>query len=189
MLNGVVTFVNVSDPYAIPSSPEADETASGDIHLVHESEGASLGPNEAQGTDSTQAHTHGLETLSAAALCTPSASTFQEPTTYSVDALDYLEPMHTNHETLTPSLPKSLDHILNPTSTSPPTIDPDLQIYDVNEHLPGLFRGYNTARGSNLKASTETDHKTAFLLRHFSEVTGRWYVHRFPRRSHSVLCC
>ncbi|KAL8900485.1 MAG: hypothetical protein Q9207_005669 [Kuettlingeria erythrocarpa] len=151
-----VTFVNVLDPYAHPSSPEADETALEDTQLLHESEGASPGSSEAQ------------------ALYTPSASAFQEPTAYSVDALDYLEPMPTSQETFTPGLPKSLDLILNPTSASPPTIDPDLQTYDVNQHLLGPFRGYNTARGSNLKASTETDHKTAFLLRHFSEVTGRW---------------
>lgn len=200
MLNGVVTFVNVSDPYATPSSPELDETAPESSQPLHGQEGAGAEAGEIQNTGLMDAQTLGLEALSAAALYTPSAAALQEPTSYSVDALDCLDPIPASNETFAPGetspqprsplgLPKSLDLILNPTSTSPPTIDPHLQSYKVHQYVPDTFRGYNADRGSHPKASTETDQKTAFLLRHFSEVTGRWYVHRPLRRSHSVLCC
>ncbi|KAL8917880.1 MAG: hypothetical protein Q9208_007703 [Pyrenodesmia sp. 3 TL-2023] len=184
-LNGVVRFVNVSDPYASPSSPEPDETALNSLLSLHGSEGAGADAGEGHDTESMEAQTRGLEALSAAALYTPSASAFQKPTPYPVDALDYLDPIPSSDETFAPGvpssqtqsplgLPNSLDLILNTTPTSPPTIDPDLQSHEVNQHVCNTSRRFNPARGSHHKASTETDQKIAFLLRHFSEVTGRW---------------
>ncbi|KAL8992339.1 MAG: hypothetical protein Q9169_007178, partial [Polycauliona sp. 2 TL-2023] len=65
----------------------------------------------------------------------------------------------------------SLDFIPGPTSTLPPTADSGFQT--ATDSIHNVPRS-GQAPKSQSKAGTETSHKTAFLLRHFSEVTGRW---------------
>lgn len=70
----------------------------------------------------------------------------------------------------------NINFLLNPSSISPP-IDPNLQSPLNNREasittpslrsIPSEFRTDSRA---------ETEHEVAFLLRHFSEASGQWYV-------------
>ncbi|KAL8947736.1 MAG: hypothetical protein Q9222_006020 [Ikaeria aurantiellina] len=149
-----------------------------------------FGYEKDSGTSTTEGHeeggsggtqSHGLETLSAAALYIPSeASVIQEATPYIQNGFQGFQPSlgEVDHEdnTGTPSgihdpLGTNLDFVLNPTSTFSSAIDPSLGPL---ESIAPMTRDINERRLSKSKASTETSHRTAFLLRQFSEVTGRW---------------
>ncbi|KAL8946293.1 MAG: hypothetical protein Q9183_007928, partial [Haloplaca sp. 2 TL-2023] len=127
--------------------------------------------------------TQGLETLSAAALSVPEEHTTQlEIGLYAEGDMGDLRSFHisTDARAGTPSamqttqLPSSsnLDHIPNPPSMLSPAIDPNLKAFESTHGIYAHRRsGYGGA--AHMKASTETDGKVAFLLRHFSETTGR----------------
>lgn len=190
----------MSDPYAISSSPELEGTSIEPSYPSYEQGKGEAENFEAQHTDSTEAHAHGLEALSAAALYMPSQDApLQESIPYQVDGFEDMDvaPMDEGAftstaspqtQTLLLSSSRDLDLILNPASSLPATIDPSLQPIESCQGVPDTSRAYNTARGPHLKASTETNRTIAFLVRHFSEVTGRWYVHRSLHESCTPLC-
>ncbi|KAI4094985.1 MAG: hypothetical protein LQ344_001832 [Seirophora lacunosa] len=183
-----VTFVNVPDPYATSPTPELDEPSVESSHPQFEQEQGGTETNRVQGRASIEARTRGLEGLSAAALYTPSDATVLSGTVqFADDGLHEpdLAPMGDDTFSMTGMSPRTqtaLDHSsgnigaiwnLSPNLQSGP--DASFHFFGNNPCFPETSQeGYTSARESQLRASTETNQKTAFLLRHFSEVTGRW---------------
>ncbi|KAL8939308.1 MAG: hypothetical protein Q9216_003426 [Gyalolechia sp. 2 TL-2023] len=173
-----VTFINIPDPYA---HSELDESLAEPSSKSFESSSGD-GHKDISALETAEARTHGLDTQSTTGLCT--TTEIQDLARYSghghgdigTDLLDngglYSSGISQRAESdLAPST-RSLDLILNPVPTLAPALD------SVSEHseriLPGTVQETHKARESQFKASTETDQKTAFFLRHFSEVTGPW---------------
>ncbi|KAL9008197.1 MAG: hypothetical protein Q9173_006656 [Seirophora scorigena] len=187
-LNNTVTFVNVLDPYATSPTPELDEPSVESSHPQFEQEQGGTEINRVQGRASIEARTRGLDGLSAPALYTPSDATVLSGTVqYAGNGLHEpdLAPMGDDTFSMTGLSPRTLsalDHSsgnigaiwnLSPNLQSGP--DANFHYFGNNPCFPETSQeGCNTARESQLRASTETNQKTAFLLRHFSEVTGRW---------------
>ncbi|KAI4142087.1 MAG: hypothetical protein LQ341_003320 [Variospora aurantia] len=176
-----VTFVNDSDPYATSPGLELDEAFA---------EAASPSYEEGQGArekNAPQRSTRRSEALSAAASYAPSDAMLLLENVQDVnDGLDELDLVAMGDDTLTMTglsprtqitLDKSsmyTDGSWELSSNLQPRPDSDLQLLRDNASPPEASRGIYTPRQSQPKASTETNRKTAFLLRHFSEVTGRW---------------
>ena len=184
-LKYIVTFVNILDPYATPPTPDLEERL----------QDPETSPYELHREDwemehdyhSTDAQTRGLEALSAAALFIPPEANMLPP------SIDYPENNFQNSHSphgerenlttpLTPQTPitssnRNLDFILNPSSAMSPQIDPNLQPPDVSAGDEYLRRSPNEWH-LQPRVGTEICTKVAFLLRHFSEVTGQWYVNR-----------
>ena len=69
----------------------------------------------------------------------------------------------------------NLDFVLNSAASLSPTQDPSLETFQaLPDATHDCLHISNDGSKSKSKIGTETSHKTAFLLRHFSEVTGRW---------------
>ncbi|KAL8958088.1 MAG: hypothetical protein Q9193_004789, partial [Seirophora villosa] len=180
-----VTFVNVSDPYATSPIPELDEPSAESSRPQFEQEQGGTEINRVQGRASIEAPTRGPEGLSAAALYTPSDATVLSGTVQYADDGSDLAPMGDDTFSMTGMSPRTqtaLDHSsgnigaiwnLSPNLQSGP--DASFHFFGNNPCFPETSQeGYTSTRESQLRASTETSQKTAFLLRHFSEVTGRW---------------
>ncbi|KAI4251388.1 MAG: hypothetical protein LQ352_004876 [Teloschistes flavicans] len=182
-----VTFVNIQDPYALPSSPELEEDSNEPLPLHDPHDDREVEVEHASYTDLADPHIQGLEALSAAALFMPSeTSVLQESLSHPSDDMQNMKsPLADNGleigaslsmQAQAPSIPtnSNLDFILNPASTLSPQIDPDLHSLESSHSMADNYRTAGGARAMQAKASTETSHKVAFLQRHFSEVTGRW---------------
>lgn len=191
-----VTFVNVQDPYTLPSSPELDEEPTRLLHSLNEHHARDAAASHTLPAEPAETPTGGLEALSAAALYMPSeAGMMQGYGQYPEDNLEDLQspPMDDTigvAATLSPQIqtgltPSSgnLDFILNPTSTLSSSVDPSLgSLESIQERY--AHRRPDNVPGAQAKASTETSHKIAFLMRHFSETTGRWYVDDASEKLH-----
>ncbi|CAL8575735.1 hypothetical protein XPA_001640 [Xanthoria parietina] len=180
-----VTFVPVLDPYAISSSPELEAT--GHAQDIHEPESrrAEIYPSDT----SNDASTKELEGLIPAALYLPSEDNMLHQPNPSYPGNSFIDlAQHRVDEEATPVevLPQSqtifapatgdLGFILNPSASLSPGVPPTDIFHRVLEHVPvaQVSNCSNETRKAQFKAGTETSHRTAFLLRHFSEVTGRW---------------
>ncbi|KAI4244362.1 MAG: hypothetical protein L6R42_010484, partial [Xanthoria sp. 1 TBL-2021] len=75
-------------------------------------------------------------------------------------------------QTILPPATGALGFILNPSATLSPTVAPAETFHGIPD-LVHVAQGSSATRKVQFRAGTETSHKTAFLLRHFSEVTGR----------------
>ncbi|KAL8728283.1 MAG: hypothetical protein Q9181_005398 [Wetmoreana brouardii] len=178
-----VTFVNVRDPYALSSSPELDEDPDEDLVSLGDQETGNPGAEHTRYTPTDQTSTSGLEALSAAALHIPSeAGVAQDSVPFTREDLENLQspPMENG---VSPQMDASLappsgnlEYILNPASTVPQPIHPNLESLEGEYDMTTDYRRLPKARMSQAKASTETSHNSAFLMRHFSEATGKWYV-------------
>lgn len=139
---------------------------------------------------------HGLEALSAAALCPPPQadtipqslhvqripvhargfSTMYEPATPSTDNTG---PSISPHNALSSS--NNLNRILNPAITLPSPIDPSL-LSPPEPHMIPTSNGASTSRriptASQSEGKPESNHQEAFLLRHFAESPGHWCVNQ-----------
>lgn len=186
----------VLDPYAISSSPELEDEATGHAQDIHEPEPrrAEIYPSDT----SNDASTKELEALTPAALYLPSEDNMLHQPNSSYPGNSFIDlAQYRVDEEATPVevLPQSqtifapatgdLGFILNPSASLSPAVAPTDMFHGVPEHVPDaqVSSGSNKTRKPQFKAGTETSHRTAFLLRHFSEVTGRWYVY-----SPSALC-
>lgn len=186
----------VLDPYAISSSPEREDEATGHAQDIHEPEPrrAEIYPSDT----SNDASTKELGGLAPAALYLPSEDNMLHQPNSSYPGNSFIDlAQHRVDEEATPVevLPQSqtifapatgdLGFILNPSASLSPAVAPTDMFHGVPEHVPvaQVSSGSNETRKPQFKAGTETSHRTAFLLRHFSEVTGRWYVY-----SPSALC-
>ena len=184
----LVTFVNISDPYALPSDPELSETTKGPSSILsQQNNDGGTERSDPSTTGSAEIQNRSLEALSAAALYTPPVASMMlesapnEDRGYEdVDAIplghgeslaDGLSPrIHMNPTTCS----RNVSLLPNLTSELSPPTDPSPHHIQSEKSIPHTFQGFSAASGSHLNASTETDRTTALLLRHFSEVTGRW---------------
>ncbi|KAL8638064.1 MAG: hypothetical protein Q9228_004743 [Teloschistes exilis] len=182
-----VTFVNIQDPYALPSSPEVEEALDEPLPFLDPRSVGEVEVDHVSYTDPADPPIQGLEALSAAALFMPSETSVSQeslshprddiPNTKSPLAENGLElGTRLSVQAQAPSIStnNNLDFILNPASTLSPQIDPNLPSFESSQSMAEACRKSGGARAMQAKASTETSHKVAFLQRHFSEVTGRW---------------
>ena len=134
-------------------------------------------------------HSHGLEALSAAALYTPPRAnmTSQSVPDHTRDYEDSYTPLNAyNEPVLSSSSPtgpvstnNNLHFLLNPTSNMNSPIDPSLMSADINQARPnpsGMALAHSKTQEQGVDGKPESEHKVAFLLRHFSESPGQWSV-------------
>ncbi|KAL8915424.1 MAG: hypothetical protein Q9172_006872 [Xanthocarpia lactea] len=173
-----ITFVRVLDPFAASASPEPEEEGVGRAPITHQPGTGGAERHLSQNT--AEAYDNGLEALSAAALYLPSEDSILHQNRSLYPANSFVNQHQgraaeeaTSAELSTPpqtnfaSTTGNLGFILNPSTSLLSTVDHGL------ENIHGVPDVVHVAQGQ-LKAGTETSHHTAFLLRHFSEVTGRW---------------
>ncbi|KAL9600201.1 MAG: hypothetical protein Q9219_003344 [cf. Caloplaca sp. 3 TL-2023] len=175
-----VTFVNVSDPYAQSSDLELDEAPISNLSPILEPADG----KDAIATAVAEVQGQTLEALSNAASYTPLVNSCLPSYSDDHSRNDPMSSVYGRVDTRIQSHPptasdpvsagRSLDIVSNPPSTLSAPSNPGVNDSSNDELLPDSFRGFSRARGSHLKASTETDPKVAFLLRHFAETTGRW---------------
>ncbi|KAL8852495.1 MAG: hypothetical protein Q9221_002619 [Calogaya cf. arnoldii] len=179
-----ITFVPVLDPYAEPSSPEIEDEVTGHaLALELGTERAEMCLSQAP----AQTHRQGLEELTTAAYLPPEDDVLHQPNLSYPDE-DFIDlpqcpideestSVEFSHQPQAIPAPATgdLGFILNPSATLSPVVNPAETFHGVADQLQIAPRPSET-RKTQLRAGTETSHKTAFLLRHFSEVTGRWYV-------------
>ncbi|KAL9608772.1 MAG: hypothetical protein Q9204_009213, partial [Flavoplaca sp. TL-2023a] len=149
---------------------------------------AEIGPAETLLSTSTEAHTNGLEELTTGALDLPSTgdTLLQDNISYPDDGfVDTYERRLDEEATAVGYSPQSQpflataagnpDLVLNPAASLSSTPNPSIRTsQDVPNATYDVLHISSENSKSQLKTGTETNHKIAFLLRHFSEVTGRW---------------
>ena len=137
-------------------------------------------------------HPHGLEALSAAALYTPPQANMSVPD-HARDYEDSYTPLHAYNEpgasSSSPTGPVStnnnLHFLLNPTSNMNSPIDPSLMSADINQTRPNpnaKASAHDKTQEQHVDGEPESEHKVAFLLRHFSESPGQWSVNETFQR-------
>ena len=194
-----VTFVDNSDPYAEPLSPDLDGTATTpsqkDVSPQYHSQSNEwdLGDNFHAPVEEAQAS--GLHALSVAASSDqhpfpPSLPSDPSSSTHPMDftAPEGTQKMHPHGRIAQPPMstdaspPGSLsspniNFMLNPSNHISPPVDQDLQSA-AGPTSHSFSSGSRTSRAvlADLRpdANVETDHEIAFLLRHYSEQPGQW---------------
>ena len=170
------------------SSPELEDEGASQTSDTHE---ARIGPAETHLlSTATEAHTNGLEELTTGAvdLSSTGDTLLQANISYpDDDFVDTYERRLDEEATAVGYPPQSQpllataagnpDLVLNPAASLSPNPNPGLE---TSRNVPNatydVLRISSESSKSQSKTGTETSHKIAFLLRHFSEVTGRWYV-------------
>jgi len=207
----LVTFVDNFDPYAEPSSPELDGTTTSPHQpSLERSHNAVWGmPDHVQRSTGGVA-AHGLEALSAAASgdhyshlrqsVPPHHSMTRRAMSCSASEIHHAgrPPTPRGGDMLPPISPpvsmtssnNNLNFILNPSSTLSPPIDPNLQS-SFEHHDSSFSTGTPGSRqmlpDAHSEASVEMEHEIAFLLRHFSEAPGQWFVITTPETNSNEL--
>ena len=135
-----------------------------------------------------QLHSHGLEALSAAALyAPPEANMIPQP--ISMDRRHFDSPFESsspNNEHGTTTIPSpntlssssnNLNFLLNPPDAMDSPIDPSLMSTHAGP-VPPPSSGTATenAEKPQVESEAESEHKVAYLLRHFSDSPGKWCV-------------
>ena len=174
-----VTFVNVTDPYGEPPSPEMQnraQTPAQDGYVTPRENWDGIDPFP---DGAANAHTR----LSEAALMLPQSPTYHVPAQKTLanppgNEKDSMAPPISPRGHFNPSS-RDLDFILNPPDASSP-LDPELQPPFMAQQLTESQSPAGATEWVQPKASTETGREVAFLLRHFSEATGQWHVHHPP---------
>jgi len=134
-------------------------------------------------------HPFGLEALSAAALYRPPQANMLS---HSMPgnrrhSESPLNSSPTNNEPHGPSISPSaivsssnnLNFLLNPPSAMKSPIDPSLMSPEINQALAtpsGNTASQESRQCKRSDGEAESEHKVAFLLRHFSESPGQWSV-------------
>ena len=136
---------------------------------------------------SAQLHSHGLEALSAAALyAPPEANMIAQPMSLNRSQFHTtFESASPNNEHGPPAMPSpntlsssnNLNFLLNPSDAMDSPIDPSLMSTQAIP-IPQSPSGPATANAQRPRAEgeAESEHKVAYLLRHFSESPGKWCV-------------
>ncbi|KAF2867979.1 hypothetical protein BDV95DRAFT_630902 [Massariosphaeria phaeospora] len=161
-----ITFVNTTNPYLDPPTPEFDMISVGSVRSSTPLEPFAI-PSWSSPDDR---HT----------LVSAISSNGPDPTsTITSNAPAYIE--MSTRETISPPpvIPDSRLHILmrpRPTSATPPPIDPRLTSqYDTSfDHIPRRTSEPEQLFQVDIDPMTEHDHEVAFLLRWFSEGPGHW---------------
>lgn len=189
-----VIFVDNSDPYA------DDLEAS----LADPSIAAQTGSPQYRwgsgGSRTSDAETQGLEALSAVA--THDRFPYSSLDHSVSDSTSYTSPNPRRSAAIPPASPSmslsstsnntNINFLLNPSHSLSPSIDPSMQLSDRNTALPSRPAASQRSLSHMSQMSlmnhtpddnSETDFETAFLLRHYSEGPGLWYV-----LSHALVC-
>ena len=190
----LVTFMEVTDPYNEPLTPELERMATTPGRLDTPYPDWPLNGTYQSTQNTNTSPTHGLEALSAAAsgdhysYAAPQASMARPDLPYS-SAAEQTSSMQTSASPragLGPMSPpmsmtssqNNLNFILNPSSTASPPIDPSLRSpFETMENLRRQTSGSSQTLSADVPAPdppVEADHEIAFLLRHFSEGPGLW---------------
>ena len=185
-----VTFYNTSNPYTDPGTPDMDGPMSAPQHKQY------LQPQHDQWNMDPQLqdphagyHPHGLEALSAAALYSPAEANmvprpvpmnrrvFDGPFEHS--SLDNEPGVSSISPLAATSSSNNLNFLLNPASAMDSPIDPSLMSPAANQPPPASLltaSSQDNTPGPRSHGEAESEHKVAFLLRHFSESPGQWCV-------------
>ncbi|KAI9663948.1 MAG: FACT complex subunit [Bathelium mastoideum] len=189
-----VTFMEVTDPYNEPLTPELERLAPNFERNETPYPDWALNGAYRPPLNTNTPSTHGLEALSAAAsadhytYAAPQASMARPELPYSATAeqtssMQTTTPPRSGSGPMSPpmsmtSSQNNLNFILNPSSATSPPIDPSLRssaeaIVDLRRQRPTSSPIANTDVLPP-DPHAETDHEIAFLLRHFSEGPGLW---------------
>ena len=135
-----------------------------------------------------QLHSHGLEALSAAALyAPPEANMISQSVSMNRRHFDSpFGPSSPNNEHGTPAIPSpntlssssnNLNFLLNPPDAMDSPIDPSLMSTLAGPVPPPSIRtAAENAEKPQAEGEAESEHKVAYLLRHFSDSPGKWCV-------------
>ena len=128
-----------------------------------------------------QLHSHGLEALSAAALYAPPEANMLSQSV-SMNRRHFESPFGSaspNNEHGTPAIPSpnNLNFLLNPPDAMDSPIDPSL-MSTLAGPVPPHSSETATENAEKPRAESEarSEHKVAYLLRHFSDSPGKWCV-------------
>ena len=171
--DGIVVFIDNSDPYS--DEPETILGEAGD-----DSPQTRISPDEAQG---------GLEALSAAAT-TNDRLAYHPPLAVDQHSIQTSEvPLNNGPPGIPPSraraMPASppmsvssnnntINFLLNPSHPISPPIDPSLHHSRRRESFAATPSSLRSEGVEKPHPEVETEHETAFLLRHYSEAPGLW---------------
>lgn len=183
-----VTFYNTSNPYTDPGTPDLEAMMSTQVHSPYAQQQEDQWNIDHRLQDqSAQLHSHGLEALSAAALYAPPEANMI-PQTISTDRPHFDSPFESvspHNEHGPPAVPSpntvssgnNLNFLLNPPDVMDSPIDPSL-ISSPAIPVPSSSRRTVTenAQKPHAEGEAESEHKVAYLLRHFSESPGKWCV-------------
>ena len=175
----------VLDPYALEESPEPED--GGAMHVPDDQEAGIGGADMDVFANSSEAHTQTMEDLTAANLYSPPDDIVlhQPDSSYTDDSFIGLHrgngiatsaDYQSQSQSMLAPANGDLDFIPNPAATLVPIANPGSEPFSATSNSIQYGHRSHETRKPQSKAGTETSHKTAFLLRHFSEVTGRWYV-------------
>ena len=188
-----LTFYNTMDPYNDDlGSPLGEKVAAtqNNSPYIHPQDTPWMAAGDSRQT--TDLNAHGLEALSAAALYTPTQANmianstvpqiheglFQSNTILGHGSSQLVSPPSTL------SSGNNLNHILNPSPSADSSIDPSLmsptgqhllaQSQDNSEESSTTVATMTRRKEGQATGGVESEHKVAYLLRHFSESPGQW---------------
>ncbi|KAF2709715.1 hypothetical protein K504DRAFT_467666 [Pleomassaria siparia CBS 279.74] len=175
-----VTFINTSNPYLDPLTPEYDNVSvtSMDSPAPFEPRSVTSWP-----TGTSTPSSFGPELLSRSGTSVPSYFTPPDfDTLPSLETVSMLQspPTSSAGTPISPRASISSHHfhsLLNNSCMTPPPIDPRLTSpFDItNERIPrSVSMARRTPSGASIDHVTDQDHEIAFLLRWFSEGPGYW---------------
>ncbi|CAD6572134.1 MAG: hypothetical protein ASARMPREDX12_004960 [Alectoria sarmentosa] len=183
-----LTFYNTSNPYTDPGTPDLEAMISAQHQLPYPQQQQDQWTIDHQLQDqSAQLHSHGLEALSAAALyAPPEANMIAQPMSINRRHFDSpFEESSPNNEHGPPAIPSpntvsssnNLNFLLNPADSMDSPIDPSL-MSTPTILIPPSSSGTAMENAPKLRAEgeAESEHKVAYLLRHFSESPGKWCI-------------
>jgi Fungal Zn(2)-Cys(6) binuclear cluster domain len=187
VLTPLVTFVDVSDPYAEdpvdPALSSPDPSSSAPLR-------ADWGPDATYRSRPSEVATHGLEALSAAASRDTGSFARSQPSHHDMasTAISYMSQtlhhspsspistrrhMHVpNSSTASINSNNNINFLLNPHSSLSPPIDPSLQ--NPPEQRDSRLAAATFRPEAKAEQPVESDQEVAYLLRHFAEAPGSW---------------
>lgn len=184
-----MTFFNTLNPYTDPGTPGADGKVSHSQASETQKRQDYWSTDHQSRDGPSELNNHGLEALSAAALFSPPEASMN-PSIVSMQAREFeigYNAVTPNREHAGPpisppttlSSTNTLNYILNPDSAVDSPIDPSL-MSPPEQQLPPSTKAASASRKSKRvvlpSGEVESEHKGAFLLRHFSESPGQWCV-------------
>ena len=183
-----VTFYNTSNPYTDPGTPDLESMMSTQLQSPYvQQQPAHWNMDHHLQDQSAQLHSHGLEALSAAALyAPPEAKMIPKP--LSIDRRHFDSPfgspspkheqgLHTIPSPSTVPSGKNLNFLLNPPDAMDSPIDPSLMSTPaISVPPPSSGTASENVPKADVEGEAESEHKVAYLLRHFSESPGKWCI-------------
>ena len=184
----IVTFVDVTDPYAgdpLDDPPLTPPDTSISVPLR-----ADCGPDATYRSRSSEVAAHGLEALSAAASRDTDAFLHSQASHHEMasTAISYMaQNLHqspgsqssarrymqmANSPTTSVNLTNNINFLLNPQGSRSPPIDPSLR--NPPEQREHSFTATALRPESRVEQPVESDQEVAYLLRHFAEAPGSW---------------